>query len=159
MKIGSYKEKKINFNEWEVSKLPITLWNKNDYAHVGCGYNLLASLVNKERPYRIRDINQRRVSCEKRFFLSYLRKNGFKVLELSKCNLSNKKKEVLTLMGDVNARHVLVTTQLLKKNEASYFLSHDNWVYHNNHIYRQEFLDLINFPIHEAFLVTHPDYR
>ncbi len=159
MKTGVYTKKKINFKDWEVDKFPLTFWNKHSYLYAGCGFNALATIVGKENPYAIRALSKDKDSCVKKFFFKYLKSNGFKVLELTKCHLSNKKKEVSTLIGELNSKHILVTTQILKRNECSYFVNSFSMTIHNQIIYSTDILDFVNFPIYEAFLITHPTYK
>lgn len=159
MEVGKYSKKKIDFSKFECQKFPLTLFDPAIFGLAGCGYNLLASIVGKESPFDIRKLNKskNKESCEDKFILWYLRKHGFKVLPLTKCNLTNTKSVYLD--GVVKPYNVFISSNLVRKNEASWFINYQHYMLHNQEILPVKSLDFLNFPIMSAFLIWHKKYK
>lgn len=159
MEAGKYSKKKIDFTKFECQKFPFTLYDSALYGLSGCGYNLLASIVGKESPYDIRRLNRskNKESCEDKFILWYLRKHQFKILPLTKCNLTNT--QSMYLDGVIKPYNVFISSNLVRKNEASWFAGFSKYWIHNQEILPMQPLDPLNFPTLSAYLLWHKKYQ
>lgn len=160
METGKYSEKKVDFSKFDCEKFSPVLWNLSVYGLAGCGYNLLATLVGKENPYEIRKFNKskNKESCDDKFIINYLRKNNFKILSLTQCRLSNHNESLLN--GKIlPSSNVIITSNLVKKNECSWFIGFQNYWIHNQEILPMKNLDLLNFPLISAYLIYHEKYK
>jgi hypothetical protein len=117
---------------------------------LGCGVTALALLTG---------IAPENISCKDRcghhpdeFMVDFLRNAGYEVLELTLCNLS-------TGSTLIDREHVILLSQLFRKNEATWGVIHNGWYYHNFTIYSVETLSFLNKPILSAYLVLHPRWR
>ncbi len=82
------------------------------------------------------------------FMIRCLRRHGFRVLRLTQCNLSANR-------AGVNARHVLLLSQLVRENEATWIVLFNGACYHNFDVYSLELLSFINKPLVSAYVVFH----
>ncbi len=154
METGFYHKKpKFRPEDWEVDKFNFTLFDKDRFAYAGCGQNMLATICNKHNPFQIRELNQGKESCSDYFVLKYLRQNNFKYIKLTKCLLSDNKKEENLIYPKITDKMILVTSQLLKRNECSWFCSFSSYTIHNQAIIKIQPLDFLSYPIDTAYLI------
>ena len=115
----------------------------------GCGATAL-SLITGDDPLSIRN----RKDWKSSYLVSYLRKRGFSVANLTERNLTNFK----YIVYPIKNFHVVLARVKLIKGEASWIVLYDNNCYHNFEIMKMVPYDLLNHPILEAFLVSHPSW-
>ena len=152
MQVGFYRRSPLNFEPYRASLFQ--LQNKGWVTGYGCGANALASLTG-EHPSDIAD------SCQGRHghfpdkkMLSFLRRKGYKVIPVTQC--------LVSLNGEVNnvkANHVLLISQLLKKNEGSWVIVHGGNLTHNFDTVPLNALEFINRPILSAYIIFHPSWN
>lgn len=85
----------------------------------------------------------------------FLRNNGFDVVEVTRNNVTN----VYWEQFPINERHVILLNIEMDAHEASWFLLHDNILYHN--LYKMPFNGyfFLNKPIQSAFILNHQKWR
>ena len=80
--------------------------------------------------------------------LKFLRARGFRVLQLTLCNVS----ETTSVVGAAN---VILLSQIFRKAEATWGVIFNGSYFHNFDVYSLETLSFINKPIVSAYLVSH----
>ena len=73
--------------------------------------------------------------------------------------LSNRKKYETVLEDKIKKYHLIITSNLVRKNECSWFLGYFNFWLHNQTFIPMKSLDNINYPIHTAYLLWHKKYE
>lgn len=155
MEVGKYTRRKINFAEFEVKRFPLVLYDADIYGLSSCGYCLLG-LITGHDPYKIKKLNKQRNSCEDKFIINYLKKNNFKIAALTQCNMSNTLSNLID--EKIKPYHVLITSQLLKRNECSWFCHYFGYNFHNFTINKTRILDFVNYPLISAYLIKHKSW-
>ena len=156
MKIGSYK-KKIDFSSFDVLKFPFSIWNPTAYAHAGCGYHALASVTGIESPYSIRKKNKDKDSCNDWFIKKYLKSAGIKYQEITQCLLTNHRQDYIP--SKIQESNIILASQLVKKNEMSWFLYGFGYCIHNQTIEPVKNLSFLNWPVDTAYLLFKDSWR
>lgn len=165
MDSGSYNTKPLNFNSFGVSKFNPWIFDKKRYGEVGCGACLIATLTG-ESPYKIKERNKNKKSIKYKndpnhysesFVINELKKHQIKVKKITKASLTNYKNDYLIENIDKN-NHVLITNQLVKRGESSWFLYFSDTCYHNFSQYSIRPLDFVNFPIISVHLAWKKEW-
>ena len=82
----------------------------------------------------------------------FLKEHGFTIVPLTLCKVSMAKVRL-------GKWHVLLMSQLFKRNEATWGLIFNSMYYHNFEIYHLEALSFLNKPILTAYLLWHPKWQ
>jgi len=159
METGKYSNKKVDFTKFDTVKFPFTIYDPDIYGTAPCYANLLATIVGKENPYKIKALNKNKESGDDKFVCSYLKKHGFKIQPLTQCLLSNRKHQDVQLNGIIKKYNVIITSNLVKRNECTWFCIYNNYVTHNQVISPLNNLDFLNFPLHTAYLIHSKKYQ
>lgn len=153
MENGSYGNANTDFRTLVVDRLPIHCFDSYRYSGVGCGANALA-LLTGINPLVIQSVNKGKAHYSDQFMRKYLRKFGISSYKMTKCNLTGRtNKEANELMGYIGPNNVMLASQLIKRNEASWFLYWNGTSYHNFDLDRANFATLLNFPIITSYVL------
>lgn len=150
MKPGRYGPGNTDFSKLRVSKFPLHLFNKTDFANCGCGPNALALLTGVNP----RDIRGKDHASD-RFMVDFLRRHGISVYEITKANLTRDKK----ISYNITDQNVILSSLLLRKAESSWFVFQNSYSFHNFSITATNIFDLINWPIMSQYCLWHPSWE
>jgi hypothetical protein len=126
---------------------------KNREQWTTCGTPILAILtglsfkyIEKQKPNK---------HWTDRSITQFLKNRGFDIVELTKNNVTN----VYWEQFPINERHVILLNIEMDALEASWFLLHDNILYHN--LYKMSFNSyfFLNKPIQSAFILNHGKWK
>lgn len=160
METGFYRKHPIKWSEFEADLFVPHLFNLGDFLTIfGCGANTLA-LLTGIAPRYIRNTNRKNPSHWKdSFMIKFLKENGFRVQHITKCDVSNTDPSTGFSSDYVNDRHVLLLSQLMNKNEASWTVTHNKLWYHNFQTCAFPSTVLLNQPTLNSYLIVHPKWR
>ena len=145
-----------DFSKLILDKFPATLYDALSYSQEGCGANALAMLTGIH-PSKIKKLNKNKNHFPDSFMLKFLRKHGFKIYKITKCNLS-KRNTGGNLNYQIKDNHLLLCSHLLKKNEATWVIYWNGIQYHNFELAKCDFWSLINFPISTAYVLYKDEW-
>jgi hypothetical protein len=149
MKKGHNPGRRVDFNRFVSSCFTPNLYTSPLRRKIGCGATALGLLTG---------IPTEKIATKKRgdhysdnFMLRFLRRHGFRTLELTSSNVSPDRSKI----GDT---HVLLLSQYWSSrlNEATWIVLHDQICYHNFDLYSLESLSFLRKPLLSAFLIHHP---
>jgi hypothetical protein len=154
METGNYKKCGVDWGAYEVDvftpHLYFTLSN-------GCGSNTL-SLLTGIHPDDIKNPNKMNPEDWKdSFMVKFLKKHGFQVHPLTKCDVSCEGDKFAS--DNVDDRHVLLLSQLMGRNTASWTVVHNKLLYHNFQTCSFSGLYIVNCPILTCYLICHPNWK
>lgn len=114
--------------------------------------NKRASLIDTYRPK-----NQKHWSSNA--VVIFLRNKHFRVVEVTKLGLTSEPAEIFEeIKPKISPYHVLLTNQLVCKDEATWFLIHKNKVWHNMKETPLNPLHFIQFPIQTIYVVWKKEW-
>jgi hypothetical protein len=146
---GKYKINQVDFSKLTSKKFSPHLYDILTHSTIGCGANAL-SLITGVPPHKFVKQNRRRNHYSDSFMIRNLRKSGFKVYTLNKCNLTNRETAVKYKIQD---NHILLMSQLFLKKEASWTVSWNSLMFHNFEVSRLDPFSIINCPIVSAYII------
>lgn len=146
MEKGSYKGRRVDFSKFAASCFNPYLFAGSPRSRLGCGASALA-LLTGTAPETI-TAKKRGTHYSDDFMMRFLRGSGFRVLLLTLCNLSS-------TTAEIGTGHVLLISQLFRKNEGTWGVIFNGLYYHNFESYLLGTLCFINKPILSAYLVAH----
>jgi len=155
MENGKYTKKLVNFKKITLKKFTPCLYASPIYSMMGCGANTI-SLLTGVNPYQVVQENKNRSHYSDRFMLRQLKKHGITAKKITKCNLTAKNKNNLSY--NLKENHLLMISQLMKKNEASWMVYWNGICYHNFELTRADFWNILNFPIISAYCLYNPKW-
>jgi hypothetical protein len=147
---GYYKGRRVDFSKFAASCFNPFLFAGSARSRLGCGASALALLTGTAPEAII--AKKRGTHYSDDFMMRFLRGKGFRVLLLTLCNLSS-------ATANIGAAHVLLISQLFRKNEGTWGVIFNGLYYHNFESYLLETLCFINKPILSAYLVAHPRWQ
>jgi len=147
---GTYNGRRVDFNLYAASCFIPHLFTDPKRERLGCGACTLA-LLTGARPESIAAKNGKAHYSDE-FMVGFLRTRGFQTLRLTMCNLSARSSKL-------GRAHVILTSQLFRRNEGTWGVIHGDVYYHNFSFYALERLAFLNQPLLSAFLVVHPRWR
>ena len=157
MEKGTYKEKRVDFSKFEVYKFTPFLFPEYCSSLYGCGANILSLLSglpqNKIKP----PIKSRPDHWPDSFIIKFLKERKFEILKITQCSLSNN--EDRQIIESLTRYNLILTSQLVLKNECSWYLTWDNYYYHGSSISKLRPFDFLNYPIISAYCLFHKRYR
>jgi hypothetical protein len=155
MENGYYRKRPIDWDSFKVSVFIPHLFFDDE--HGGCGANTLALLTGIP-PLRIRNTNRKNSGDWKDSFMAkFLKKQGFRVIPLTKCDVSADSCGFTN--NNIKDTHVLMISQLLGKNIASWSVVHNSLWYHNFQTCSFNSLNLVNNPTLTCYLICHPKWK
>jgi len=155
MENGKYIKNTTNFNKFVCKKFNPHLYDHVLHRSVGCGASALA-LITGHNPFKIAAKNKNRDHYPDKFLINYLRKNGYKVITINKCNLTNRE---TVIKYKINSNHILLMSQLFLKKEASWVVSWNDLLFHNFEVSRLDAFGFINCPIVSAYVIYKKSYN
>jgi len=154
MKRGIYNNIPPDWPEFEVVKFVPHLFCEEHGD--GCGNNTLALLTGID-PTKINNTNRKSPNNWKdSFMVKFLLNHGLKVADVTMCNVSDS--SIFFCSDSITNRHVLLISQLMAKNEASWAVAHNKLWYHNFQTCSFNALNLVNNPLLTCYVVHHPDW-
>jgi len=151
MEKGTYKGHRVDFKKYAVSRFTPHLFCGSHNSLAGCGACAL-SLLTGTPPGTIAKKNGNLNHYADDFMVRLLRQQQFKVLELTQCNLS-------AARNYIGSEHVVLLSQLFKRNEATWGVIFQGLYYHNFYVYGLSELSLLNKPVLSAYVILHPKWR
>jgi len=143
---GSYRGRRANFKDFTTSFFNPFLFT-TDRLNLACGVCAL-SLLTGVAPEILQD-RKRLAHTSDESMLNFLRRHGFRTLQLTQCNLSRDAKKL-------GSQHLILLSQLFRENEATWGVIYNGWYYHNFSIYELTSMAFLNKPILSAYLLRHP---
>jgi hypothetical protein len=151
-----YKKRSYDWSKFEVDKFCPHLFT---FSSSGCGSNALA-LLTGVNPHTIINTNHKNYNDWKdSFMVSFLKKRGFKIKPLTKCDVSNITSDSIYTSEPISDRHVILMSQLMTKNGASWSVVHNKLWYHNFQTCSYTGLNIINYPTLTCYVVSHPSWK
>jgi hypothetical protein len=83
------------------------------------------------------------------FMVRFLRRRGFTVLPLTQCTVS-------ASYSLINESHVVLVSQLFRRNEATWGVIFGGMYYHNFDFYTLDPLSFLNKPVLSAYVISSP---
>ena len=151
---GRYKKVITDFNQYAVEWFAPTIFKKDMYA-CGCGRTALATIIGLNPELVPDGVGKHRHFSDK-FMVGYLRRAGYKVIPCTQCDMTQRAD---VIMNEITDDHVVLISQLMVKNEASWSVTYGGLAYHNFYITRLHGLDFLNKPLLSAYVVFHPKWR
>jgi hypothetical protein len=153
MENGNYGNANTDFRKLTLEGVPFTMFDGYEFGLTGCGANALA-LLTGVHPLRVVKENKNRAHYSDGFMVRFLREHGIRAFKVTKCNLTGRTKNTdKFLYGCIGANNLILTCQLLQKNEASWFVYWNGVRYHNFDVDRVSFSSLLNFPLINAYVL------
>jgi hypothetical protein len=140
----------VDFADYAASFFNPYLFTGSVRSSLGCGISALA-LLSGTLPEVIA-ARRRSNHCSDDFMLRFLRAKGFQTLRLTQCNVSVAK-------SSIGAEHVLLLSQLFRRNEGTWVVLFNGSCYHNFDQYLLKELSFLNKPILSAYVVVHPRWK
>ena len=151
---GKYKEVKIDFNKLSVEWFAPHLYRKDAYA-LGCGRTALTTLTGVS-PDMIPIGKGEKHHYSDRFMVNFLRQRDYQVLPVTQCDMTQHSDVIL---HEITEDHVVLFSQLMIKNEASWSVTYGGLVYHNFYVTRLHGMEFLNKPLLSAYVIFHPKWR
>jgi hypothetical protein len=152
MEAGNYKHYP-KWSKYEVDMLPLYMYNPTTYGNYGCGSTAL-SIITGINPVKIQIANKNRHYSDE-FMLKYLRQHKIKCIKMTKCNLTNQK----DWQYPINARHVLLVSQLVKKAEATWKIIYQGISHHNFLPSTFSVTSMLNNPVCSSYVLFKPEWK
>jgi hypothetical protein len=150
MEKGSYRERRVVFKRYAVSCFNPFLFCDPASELRGCGAGALALLTGIAP--EIISAKNGGAHYPDTFMRRFLRRHGFRTLQLTQCNVSAAK-------DSVGTEHVILISQLFAHNEGTWGILFGSIYYHNFTCYAASSLSLLNKPVLSAYLVVHPRWQ
>jgi len=147
---GTYTGRRVDFSNYAVSFFNPYLFTGEVRSRLGCGPAALALLTGL--PPELVAAQNGGEHTPDAFVLRFLRARNYSVLPLTQCNVSHSDQSI-------GANHVVLLSQLFRKNEATWGVIFGEHYYHNFAEYAVSSLAFLNKPILTAYLVVHPGWR
>jgi hypothetical protein len=146
MENGTYGAGNTDFSKYRMEKFAAHIFDIGKYERAGCGATAL-SLITGVNPNKIK----RRPNYSDRIMLDFLRSHGFRAFRATKSNLTNQKLE--TFNYKIRNENLVLYSQLMLRNEASWFVTWNGLTFHNFRVSQASFYDVMNFPILSAYVI------
>ena len=154
MKTGKYKENSINFEIYKASGFTPHIFYSPHYEAVGCGPATLSLLTGIPPTRSMLKVNPKHTSD--RELLNILFEKGIESFPITKCEMSN---DPVAITNKITNQHVVLISQLYRRNEASWGVLYDDVLYHNFRPCSWSNLDLLNRPVLSAYVLWKPEWR
>lgn len=151
MEKGTYTGRRVDYGRYATAVFNPFLFTGSSRGNRGCGATTLA-LLTGVLPDTIARQNYYQSHFDDAFMVQFLHRRGFTVLPLTQCTVSASD----SLLGN---SHVLLLSQLFRKNEATWGVIFGGVYYHNFDLYYLDQLSLLNKPALSAYLLSHPLWR
>jgi hypothetical protein len=155
MTVGIYKKRKVDWGAFEIDRFIPHLYVSND--DNGCGATALSLLTGIHPHVIVKDRGRRSRHWSDSFMVKFLCSHGFTVQKITMCDVTNSVDEYFSIQY-VGERHVLLMSQLMQKNIASWSVAHNRIWYHNFQTCSFSGLNVVNYPILTCYLLKHPSW-
>ena len=145
MKTGKYGAANTDFSKLKLTKSVLHFFDKVTYGATGCGANALSLLIGSNP----KSFLKKHGHYSDSFMTKELRKAGYKVFEVNKSNLTRGKYPALQL----DDRHLILFSSLMNKGNASWTVTHNNYLYHNFEIFSSNFWTMMNNPVCSMYVL------
>lgn len=145
MEKGKYHGRRVNLLKLASSFFTPCIFAGTTRASLGCGAVAL-SLMTGNKPEQIA-LKNKSGHYSDEFMVRYLRRRGYRVLPLTQCLVS-------TTGGQVRTDHVVLLSQLFRKNEGTWGVLYNEFYWHNYSPYNVDSLSFLNKPILSAILLA-----
>ena len=142
--------RRVDFSEYAASVFNPYLFHGSYRSQRGCGASALA-LLTGVAPEIIASENGRPHYSD-HFMLQFLRAREFRTLHLTPRN-------VTTATKPIGTQHVVLLSQLFKKDEGTWGVLFGDTYYHNFGLYALTTLAFLNRPLLSAYVVIHPKWQ
>lgn len=153
MKTGTYRENGTDFSLYTADVFRPHLFNSS-YADFGCGPCTLSLLTGLPPSQAATKVNPLNTPDDK--LLQVLEKYGIEHFGITKCEMTN---DPVLVRNQITELHVLLVSQLWRRNEASWGVMYDNIFYHNFRPCGTNVLDFVNRPILSAYVLFNPTWK
>jgi hypothetical protein len=160
---GTYKQR-VDWRSFESPRAAeildynVTRYTEKMYNTCGTGaISLLTGLMPKHVERNLPKSNQHWTDFS---ILKFLKARKFRIASVSKNGITN-----LSPRGDefetmpLNENHVLLCCLLMCRNEASWFVINNGYIFHNFTRSLMTPLYLLNKPSQSSYVVTHPKWK
>ena len=144
----------MDFSRYATSCFNPFLFSAAAHAKSGCGASALGLLTGIPPANFAAKRPDQHYPDE--FMLRCLRRHGFQLMRLTQCIMSQ---NTSLNMAGINARHVLLVSQLVRENEGSWLVIFDSLCFHQYDVYSLAALSFINKPLLSAYLVCHRNWQ
>lgn len=151
MEKGTYTGRRVDYGRYVAAVFTPYLFSDHIRALMGCGASALALLTGVP-PEIIAGQNHQQRHYSDAFMAGFLRRRRFNVMPLTQCGVSASD-------STLGQSHVVVLSQLFRKNEATWGVLFGGMFYHNFEIYHLDSFAFLNKPILSAYLLSHPNWR
>jgi hypothetical protein len=171
---GSYK-KRILFQDFEVrgaklafSKVIHKLINERFYINKRrernwdfdtCGTAALSLLTGIVPRIVERQLPKNKVHWSDQAVTQFLTTRGYSICQVSKCGVTNLDARAEWELMPINKNHVLLCNLLMCVDEASWWVIHDGFSFHNFEMRELNPLLLLNKPSQSVYLVAHDKWK
>ena len=145
MKTGKYGAANTDFSKLRLTKSSLHFFDRFKCGEIGCGANALSLLIGSHP----KSFLKKHGHYSDSFMTKELRKAGYKVFEVNKSNLTRTKQPSLHL----DDRHLILFSALLNKGNASWMVTHNNYLYHNFEIFPNNFWTMTNNPVCSMYVL------
>jgi hypothetical protein len=150
MERGCYTGRRVDFSKYAASFFNPHLFHEGLRSRMGCGATALA-LLTGVAPEIIAGKNGGSHYADD-FMIRFLSGRGFSVLALTQCAVS-------AATNKVGQHHVVLLSQLFRKNEGTWGVLFNDIYFHNFDFFGLTTLSMLNKPILSAYLVMHSRWR
>jgi hypothetical protein len=147
MKDGSYGRKQ-DFAAFKVAKFVPHLFHP-PFCKLGCGASTISLLTGK-----FPDDIPTRSDWPVRCMTSFLRKNGFDLMRLTKRQVTNCEGPTYP----ITKSHVVLSLIKMLKGESSWIVLHNGMVFHNFEFSFFDPYEMFNHPVVDAYLLKHKSW-
>ena len=150
MTVGQYTKRKSNFKKYIAPNFPF--YQSDLYVTGSCGEDAYYTLTGKT--FTKKQQQEYKNELTPKQMLQLLRKNGYTVIPLSICKVTNTKYNKI-LTNTIKENHVVLNRQLMYRGESSWSITTRNLYCHNKYWERPHLTEFINRPIISSYLVWH----
>ena len=159
MLLGDYK--RIDWKAYESPRADIHFRDNFDsfYDHKTCGSAAIRILTGLSSIYIDESLPGNRLHWTDTSICRFLKSAGYTVLPVTKFGVTFEYYRTFEKIRPmIRLNHVILSSQLVCKDEASWFVVHKNAVWHDMRRSRLNPLHFVYFPIQSIFVVWHPEW-
>jgi hypothetical protein len=153
MKKGKYKDNNTNFALYKADYFRPYLFFSGFYESFGCGPCTLSLLTGLSPTSAILRVDPRNTSDKS--LLKALAECEIQNFPITKCEMTN---DPVSVASSITNQHVLLLSQLWRRNEASWGVMYNDVMYHNFKPCSVSNLDFLNRPILSAYVLFKPEW-
>lgn len=152
MELGRYG-KPLDFQKYEMSHVRLSFFDFPGWLY-NCGVSAASLLTNVKPAIISKEIEFKEIFPVK-LMVKFLKKHKFQVIKLDIATISNSEE----IVDNLNKRHLLLCHQMFKKNESSWVVSWNDYLFHNFQIELLRGREFLNRPLLNLFLLYRKTWR